>query len=158
MKYALILNNAIVEYREYPEPLLPEQIKHIGGLPILRPVVLVPAVGYDPDIHTKSVNEQITDTQVTQTEVRSDRPLAEVKAWKIRRLQGEREQYIEGNYSWANAITRLARGIQSKTDPQYTVMRDALINLDGILQTALDAVTAATTVDEVKAVTANWPQ
>lgn len=94
MKYALVINDEIVEYRNYE--IAPES-KVRGGKPLLRPVVVVSAE-YDADIQYKTIEVTIENTQIKHTEVVYDLPLADIKAKYITYVDSlsekERLKYI----------------------------------------------------------------
>ncbi len=84
MKYALIRDDQIAEYRDYAAA--PES-KRINGLPMLRPVVDLPQPAYDPDLHRLEATVTIYDDRVEHgwTEVALD--LAEVKRLKLTEIE-----------------------------------------------------------------------
>lgn len=91
MKYAIIKDNKIAEYREYPE--LPEGIKHLNGLPMLRPVRTIAVAGYDPMVHNKTVSVQIFDAEVVETEGLEAKTAAQISAQtKVKIDELERRQ------------------------------------------------------------------
>lgn len=155
MKYALIINNAIAEYRNYDAPLI--SVKMIDGKPMLRPVAFVPVNGYDPRIHTKSVQTVIGDTEVTETEVLTERPIADVRKERKAHFRDQMFNRLEGKFDRAEADMRITRGIENKLDPQYVAFKDAQIAMKQAYDTAAASVDAAQTVASVVAVVANWP-
>lgn len=64
MKFALIINNEIKEYREYPSQ---PDCKIIGGLPVIRPVVEGTKPAFDPQTEQLAKTETIQPTQVDWT-------------------------------------------------------------------------------------------
>ena len=51
--YVFIRNNAVVEVRTYDPPLDLAEVKHRGGLPILRPILSVIDPPFDPLIQVR---------------------------------------------------------------------------------------------------------
>lgn len=156
MKYALIINNAIAEYRNYDAPLI--SVKMIDGKPMLRPVTFVPANGYDSRIHTKSVQTVIGDTEVTETEVLTERPIAAVQKDHKAHLRGQMFSQLEQKYDWPEVSMRQSRGIKfGAADPQFVALMNDQVALFQAYNTAAASVDAAQTVAGVVAVEASWP-
>jgi len=152
MKYALIKDDQVTEYREYPTQV---ESKHINGKPMLRPVRYVSAVGYDSRIHTKAVTTTITDTEVVQEEALTERPLADVQAESMRRVRDEARDAIESAYpDWYQR--NIGMGLETDESAAQRC-RDFIAAVRIASNAAEDAIGAATTVTDVVAVTPNWP-
>lgn len=152
MKYAVVVNNAITEYRNYD--YTPAGIKLVGGFPMLRPVTFVPAVGYDPKKHTKQIVTTIENTQIVETETLVDIPLAQVKANELSRIRQEAENIIYGKYP----LYRQLNAVLGAYPAAYlTQLRSDIAAVVTASNNAEASVAAATTAEQAIAVTATWP-
>lgn len=61
MKYALIKNDTVIEYREYQTA---PECRIVDGLPVLRPVVELPKPDFEPDLQRVDETVQIFDNRV----------------------------------------------------------------------------------------------
>ena len=61
MKFALIRDNQVVEYRDYQAQ---PECRVVAGLPVLRPVVELPRPAYDPDLQRLDQVVTILDAHV----------------------------------------------------------------------------------------------
>lgn len=84
MKYALIRDDQIAEYRDYAAA--PES-KHINGLPMLRPVVELPQPVYDPGLQRLDKTVIILDDRVEHGWTAVALDLDEVKRRKFDEIE-----------------------------------------------------------------------
>lgn len=61
MKYALIYNNTVSDYRDYDTPPIP---RYINGKPILRPVIYIDSPSYDHTIERRVESILVLDDRV----------------------------------------------------------------------------------------------
>lgn len=88
----------------------------------------------------------------------SARPLAEVKADRRRLIRSEFMRQIDKKYDWPECVIRLAAGVANGSgNALFTALAQDLNQLKNAYQTAIDAVNACTTVEQVVAVNASWP-
>lgn len=152
MKYAVVKDGAIVEYRNYD--YTPAGLKLVGVLPMLRPVVFVSAVGYNAKKHNKQIVTTIENTQVVETETLVDIPLAQVKANELSRIRQEAEDIIYGKYP----LYRQLNAVLGAYPAAYlTQLRSDIAAVVTASNAAEAAISAAATADETIAVTAAWP-
>ena len=65
MEYAIIVeNNSIREFREYKRKLKPNEIKHVDGLPMARPVVRLQKPEFNKQTHKLKERPIIYDDKV----------------------------------------------------------------------------------------------
>ena len=154
MKYAVVINNAITEYREYPKAIPADKIKHVAGIPQLRPVVFVPSVGYSPRKHNIAVVTTISNTQVTETETLVDIPLPVVKANELSRIRSEAKDVIEAKYPTFRQINAVLGAYPAA---YLNKLRADVASVVTASNTAEASITAAPTADQAISVIAVWP-
>ena len=155
MKYAVVINNAIVETRDYPEAIPADKIKHVGGVPQLRPVVFVPAAGYNQRKHNKLVVTTISDTQVTETETLVDIPLAQVKANELIRIRAEARATIYAKYPIERQLSAILGVYPAAYKAQLAADVAAVVAESNAAEAQITNTVA--TADDAIAVTATWP-
>lgn len=152
MKYAVVKDGTIIEYRTYD--YTPTGLKLVGGLPMLRPVVFVPAVGYDARKHNKQIVTTIENTQVVETETLVLIPLAQVKTNELARIRSEAMGVAYGKYPLFRQINAVLGAYPAA---YLTQLRADIASVVTASNTAEASITAATTADDAIAVTATWP-
>lgn len=106
-EYAIISpEGQIVEKRVYPDPLLPNQIKHLGGLPLARPIIKdVPSY----DERTERLSEPkltILPWSVSETYDVIPIPLQELKDAARVRINEQRQVIIEAGMAWNGILVQ----------------------------------------------------
>jgi hypothetical protein len=77
VKYALVVDNRVAEYRIYDQP---PECKHIDGLPMLRPLSELPPPVFDPDLQTLQPSINVLPDRVELGHVVVDLPVAQAIA------------------------------------------------------------------------------
>lgn len=97
MEYALIRDNAIVEYRDYPSP---PECKHIDGKPMLRPVVESPRPAADAEFYSITQTVAIFDDRVEAGWMVTPVDLAAAKAIQRRRINAARDAAEDAGFDY----------------------------------------------------------
>jgi len=126
-----------------------------NGLLVWRPAAITNA-NYDNEIQTRTGPvETIEDTQVRADYTIQDKPLDDVKASFAAKFKVQGRAIIEAKHSPEDQRNANANRLpQGEVDQQNT---DIAIIRNYWKDTLKPAINACTTVQEVKAITANWP-
>lgn len=152
MRYAVVKDGEIIERRYYD--YTPINLKLVNGSPMLRPVVLVAASGYNPRKHNKQIVTTIENTQVVETETLIEIPLAQVKTNELSRIRQEAQNIIYGKYPLFRQLNAMSGAYPAS---YLTQMRADIASVVTASNAAEASITAATTADEAIAVNATWP-
>lgn len=96
MRFALVLNNEIKEYRDYPSQ---PECKMIDGLKSIRPCMEIEQPAYNPNMHVLVPAETIYPDRVELTWTAQERPLQEVKSAKLAQIIKDRDTQRYANVS-----------------------------------------------------------
>lgn len=112
MEYALIRDNAIIEYRDYPSP---PECKLVAGKPMLRPVSHAPRPSVDPELYSVKPSRTIFDDRVEAGWTVTPVSLDVAKSIQRRRINDARDAEEDAGFDYlgkrfdsnAQAIKRL---------------------------------------------------